>query len=1216
MKINKKFTKAARRMLSVAVCLVMMFTTFFIFDPAVLSELFPKASAWNFTSYATSTNGDKAGLSINTSAKTVTVNTSNGFAYFLSHMTSEFQGYTVTLNTDVYMQPSQGVTRVNYDYSDSDTTAWYGVLDGNGHCISNYYHDYNSDPQRNMMYHGIIRKMSGGIVRNLTVLNSHVYSRNSREYDVGRAGGLIGAISSDSCSYSDVKIENVTVSGAYVNVTSGGKAERNRGCGGIVGEVAKKTTFTNCNVVSSKIQTDNGGERQGGFIGQATASVTIENNENNKNGIDENGRSSCLSNTTIFHDDWNDVDHGGFIGWTSGDTTINNVIAESTVYSGDTCGGLIGYTNGNVTITNSIVKGTVKGKQYGAGFVGLADSYEKDNTVTINNCTNYAYINSRNDNAGGFIGRAVGAISLTDCNNQGSVTNNGNTTAGGIIGWIQNGTRKTSFVNCTNKGSVTSGKDYAGGIIGADDGTGFGTVSNAHNFGAITGGRYAGGIVGRTTRQMKLLNCVNESSATITTTTNNKKEPDTCAGGIIGKNQDARQVVIENCTNNGSVKASRDYAGGIMGYLDASKSGATFKNCVNNGSVKNGVSAGAWYAGGILAASGNNNPVTFENCRNNVDVGNATNYTGGITGYVKGPLTMKNSVNTGNISGAQFTAGLCAWIEDDGCEITNCLNTGSVSGSGNSNVAGILSTIQRQTRSSVWKITNTVNTGAVSGKAAVGGILGWLGQDGDTAASVTIENCINKADITGTGADVGGVICNLDTDGKNHKIINCINYGKVYTNATDKDVYVGGIVAKERGFGAFENCINYGKIEISSSTNTVAGGICGWIQDDTSSFANCVNYGAVSAKNNVGGILGEINNAYKGTTFSFTQCGNYGNLTAKASGTALMGGIVGKLWAKENTVKIYLSKCFNGNGVDGGIAATGDKAQYAGGLIGGVNQDVYILDSYNNAPKVIGSASGAIIGYNEGHPTYLHNSYSATSTPTAFIGKSTVTTPTYIYTSYNEDEMSTGTGKLSSLNTSRTVTGISSVGNSYVYKVGVNEDYPVLSWQVDVLTKNVGRNLIADLIADTAKSGFKEALGTDYSIKIDGVTKNYHSAYTKTVDGITITYDTLTDTVTLNGECTPNSSTMTFFSLAAPSSIDNVTFSAYYVGGSLYNVTETNVYGYAVNRTRSQHYKTSISQGTIIEIGAKVNSGNKVVFDNYKLHASIDYVNNAVGSYE
>ena len=1199
MKINKKFTKAARRMLSVAVCLVMMFTTFFIFDPAVLSELFPKASAWNFTTYATSTSGNKAGLTINTTAKTAIVNTSDGFAYFLSHMTSEFQGYTVTLNTDVYMQPSMGATSVNYDYNDSDTTAWYGVLDGNGHCVSNYRYFFKDSRNNDIRFIGLIRKMCGGEVKNLTLLNSFVYCANTgtgkkQKKEMIATGVLIGGISNDSNSLaSEVKITNVTIDNAYVNGYSyGGDASRSRDVGGFAGNVGNKVTFTDCKITNSKIQPgrsdsnyDGYNQNAGAFVGWTNSSITITNTT----------QAVSVSNTTVYRDGTGDAGHAMLIGNSEGEnsTIIKNVITEGTVYGSWYTGGMVGNTWGS---------------------------------FTAENCINRAKVVGNGDNVGGLVGR-VGdkkdhasynsSVSMKNCTNEGSVSNNGKTTAGGLIGWLNNSTYATEISYCTNKGSVTSGKDYAGGIIGADDGTGFGTVSNAHNFGVITGGRYAGGIVGRTTRQMKLLNCVNESGATITTTTDNKKEPDTCAGGIIGKNEGARQVIIENCTNNGSVKASRDYAGGIMGYLDASNSGATFKNCVNNGSVKNGVSTGAYYAGGILAASGNNNPVTFENCRNNVDVGNAMNYTGGITGYVKGRLTMKNSVNIGNVSGAQFTAGLCAWIQDDGCEITNCLNTGTVSTNGKSNGAGILSTVDSQANNPTWKITNCVNTGDIkNGVSAIGGILGYMGNL-DNPGTVIISDCINKGNIDVTGNDVGGIVGNLFNHGsstQHHKYTNCYNYGNISSssaNTDDEGVLIGGIVGKEYGYAEFSGCRNYGEVKSSNSTaDSISGGICGWIQDDPSSFTNNINYGTITAGNNVGGILGEIKGSTTGAVFKFTQCGNYGNLSTKKSDYADIGGIVGKITCSNSDEKIYMSKCFNGNGKDGRIASVSYKAKNAGGLFGEINRGAVIADSYNNASSISSSTNaGGLIGTNNGNTTLAYNSFSVTESVSKLEGSGKdsgdiSTTGCFTKT------MGKGTAALAVLNTTRPVPGISSVGNAYDYKQGVNYDYPALKWQLNTLTKNVGRNLLADLIADTAKSGYS-AQGSSYSIKLDGITKTYYPTYTKTVNGITVTYDTMSDLFTLSGTPTATGS-FNILSVSNPEA-KSAFASAYYVGGNAMGCSTT-VFSTTIGRTGKVHALKSVSAGETVNVSVYVTPNVPVQFDNYKFHASMDYALNIITS--
>ena len=1075
MKINRSFARCGRKFISVALCLVMMFTTFFIFEPSVLSELFPKASAWNFTTYATSTGGNKAGLTINTSAKTAIVNTSDGFAYFLNSINhesnsgkGEFQGYTVTLNCDVFLQKSQtdleGITYSDGFYRE-DGTAWYGVLDGNGHCISNFRYHYDGKRNFTIGCTGLIKKMSGGEIKNLTLLNPHVYTYNRRSKVAYGAGALIGKISSDSNSmFSSVNISNVTVSGAEINNGSNDGAGSAREAGGLVGLIERKTTFSNCKVENSKIQYNDWGVRDGGFVGKSTAEVVIQN---------DTPTVSVDASTVVYKDGSGDSDHGGLIGWTSGKTTIKNVIMNATVYSGNTGGGFIGYIeNAEANITNSTMSGKV---------------------VAKNNC-------------GGFIG--------TSGNN-------------------------TVF-----------------------------NISNCKNYGSVTGDKYVGGIVGR------------------------------AAGNT---------VTITNSTNEGVVTANNDFIGGIIGGIDGINS-SKFENCTNSGTI----TGKTWYIGGIVGASNNDSNITFNNCKNTVNISSPTNkYVGGIVGYAKGKTMMNNCVNTGNISGAQFTAGLCAWIQDDGCEITNCLNTGTISTNGNSNGAGILSTVESQANNPTWKITNCVNTGDIkNGVSAIGGILGYMGNL-DNPGTVIISDCINKGNIAVSGNDVGGIVGNLNSHGsstQHHKYINCYNYGNISSNSGSTDgVFVGGIVGKEYGFAEFSGCRNYGTVNASNtSANSISGGICGWIEDDTSSFADCINYGNVTAKNNIGGILGEVSKAYNGSSFSFTQCGNYGNLSATTNNFADMGGIVGKLNANESTVKIYMSKCFNGNGKDGRIASVSYKAKNAGGLFGEVNQQAVIADSYNNASSISSSTNaGGLIGTNNGNTTLAYNSFSVTASVSKLVGSGSVT-----QSGCFTNTMGKGTAALATLNTTRTVSGISSVGNAYDYKQGVNNDYPALKWQLNTLTKNVGRNLIADLIADTAKSGYR-AQGLPYDIKLDGVTKTYYPTYTKTENGVKVTYNTMSDLFTLSG--TPTATGKFEILSGTNPEAKNVYFSAYYVGGNAMGCSAT-VYTSTISRTSSTHALKSLSTGERVEIFATVNPNVPVQFDNYKFHASMDYVNNATAT--
>ena len=1072
MKINRSLVRGGRKFISVALCLVMMFTTFFIFEPSVLSELFPKASAADVV-YSKVTNGNgtwTSGTDYTLSGSTYTIKTGNGFAYFLKNPTT-FNGKKVVLDCNVDFN---GIT---YAYWDESATAWYGELDGANHIVANYKQDIDRTEQRNVGGFGVIRKMSGGIVKDLTIKNTYIKVLNRRDKsgtNVRGLGALIGKIEGESsAAYTDVQINNVTVDGATI-IKFGRDGRRNDygyGCGGIVGQTNKKTVFTNCKVINTKIspnQDDNRrGNKEGGFVGESSGAEIIIKNDT--------PMVSVASTTVVYDKDLanKDSDHGGLIGWTSGKTTIENVIMEGTVYSGESGGGFIGYIeNAEANISDCIFNGKVAASNYTGGFIG-----------------NSGY--------------------------------------------------NTVF-----------------------------NISNCKNYGSVTGDKYVGGIVGRAT---------------------------------------GNTVTITNSTNEGVVTANNDFIGGIIGGIDGINS-SKFENCTNSGTI----TGKTWYIGGIVGRSYNDSNITFNNCKNTVNISSPTNnYVGGIVGYAKGKTMMNNCVNTGNISGAQFTAGLCAWIEDDGCDITNCLNTGTVSTNGQSNGAGILSTVESQANNPTWKITNCVNTGDIkNGVSAIGGILGYMGNL-NGPGTVIISDCINKGNIAVSGNDVGGIVGNLYSHGsstQHHKYINCYNYGNISSSSGSTDgVFVGGIVGKEYGFAEFNGCRNYGTVNASStSANSISGGICGWIEDDTSSFADCINYGKVTAKNNIGGILGEVSNAYNGTSFSFTQCGNYGGLSATTNNFADMGGIVGKLNAKESTVKIYMSKCFNGNGKDGRIASVSYKAKNAGGLFGEVNKQAVIADSYNNASSISsGTNAGGLIGTNNGNTTLAYNSFSVTASVSKLVGSGGLTQ----YGCFT-NTMGKGTAALATLNTTRTVSGISSVGNAYDYKQGVNNDYPALKWQLNTLTKNVGRNLLADLIADTAKSGYR-AQGLPYDIKLDGVTKTYYPTYTKTENGVKVTYNTMSDLFTLSG--TPTATGKFEILSGTNPEAKNVYFSAYYVGGNAMGCSAT-VYTSTISRTSSTHALKSLSAGERIEVFASVNPNVPVQFDNYKFHASMDYINNVTAT--
>ncbi len=142
-----------------------------------------------------------------------------------------------------------------------------------------------------------------------------------------------------------------------------------------------------------------------------------------------------------------------------------------------------------------------------------------------------------------------------------------------------------------------------------------------------------------------------------------------------------------------------------------------------------------------------------------------TSNVGGVNGYNDGG-TITNCYNTGSVSGIGSVGGVNGYNYTG--NITDCYNTGNVSGS-QDNVGGVNGYNDGGT------ITNSYNSGSVSGiERYVGGVNG--------CNKGTITNCYNAGSVSGTGY-VGGV------SGE--------NYGGTITNCYyDSTIYTGNAIGK------------------------------------------------------------------------------------------------------------------------------------------------------------------------------------------------------------------------------------------------------------------------------------------------------------------------------------------------------------------------------------------------------------------------------------
>lgn len=195
------------------------------------------------------------------------------------------------------------------------------------------------------------------------------------------------------------------------------------------------------------------------------------------------------------------------------------------------------------------------------------------------------------------------------------------------------------------------------------------------------------------------------------------------------------------------------------------------------------------------------------------------------------------------------------------------------------------------------EIRNITLKGTVTGTTAgVGGFVGSF----TSAGTVTMENCVNEATVSG-GQYTGGFVGNGFSGMTKLVLKNLLNRG-IVSGSSNR---VGGIAGGIGTVTAVENCANLGTV---SGRSTETGGIVGM---NYGSVSACWNAGAVSGTKTVGGIVG---NFISNSAVKMYNCYNTGSVTATASdGTA--GGIVGTKAGNQPIENCYHAGTLSGTSV-------------------------------------------------------------------------------------------------------------------------------------------------------------------------------------------------------------------------------------------------------------------------------------------------------------
>lgn len=189
-------------------------------------------------------------------------------------------------------------------------------------------------------------------------------------------------------------------------------------------------------------------------------------------------------------------------------------------------------------------------------------------------------------------------------------------------------------------------------------------------------------------------------------------------------------------------------------------------------------------------------------------------------------------------------------------------------------------------------IRNLLIDGTVTGKSYVAGLIAYVGGE------VTVENCGNLADITGTSAPTGGLIARVDGD---LTMTNCFNRGSVTESGTALGC-LGGLIAQINSGATvvIENCYNWGSVTgWASGTSYGVGGLVGNNYGATT-ITNSYNAGVITnlsssetAAQYSGSIVGcnrktvSIDNCYWLEGTSTYAVGSANETTAAASGSSI-----------------------------------------------------------------------------------------------------------------------------------------------------------------------------------------------------------------------------------------------------------------------------------------------------------------------------------------
>lgn len=481
--------------------------------------------------------------------------------------------------------------------------------------------------------------------------------------------------------------------------------------------------------------------------------------------------------------------------------------------------------------------------------------------------------------------------------------------AGGVVGYNDSNNRLTVDSIANNTPVTTTGKISEKQSGGSKL---YNTVTTEEKFYS-----YAGGIIGYVAENTTVQSCRNEDEGSVTS-------EGTYTGGLCEVNDGT----IKDCITNNLGNSADDFMGGLVG-LNTTKGIIT--NCEF---IDNTTMMGRNYVGGFSSE----NMGRIEH--SHIDGGNVTiqgNYAGGISGVNAGTILLDaDQEQTIYIAGSgTYVGGLVG------------LNQGTIAASGGDTI-----TISAKSN--------------ICGSSAVGGAVGLLG------AQNTVRGIVNRAAVTATDGNAGGIAgAALELAASNQAALtieNCKNSGAILTSRSGD---AGGIIAELPVYAVIRGCNNQAQITAGKGN---AGGITA---SNSGTIENCTVSGKkdaevqIAAYEAAGGISGVTKGTIRDSSVSYIQVKN------DVSSTTLCAGGVAGINLKEGQI-VWSTNDYQM--VDHAAITAVNKGAFCGGIAGRnegsiqgetdtlktVLSDVTLgfsgLGSYANLGGVAGENQGRISG--------------------------------------------------------------------------------------------------------------------------------------------------------------------------------------------------------------------------------------------------------------